>query len=226
MLNSKLQDGAQQVQNVNAEPENVNHFVNPVNQVQTLDSVGSVKNMFAPLVIAMILFIAAILNQLGQYARRKGHRHNGFGLSNNMLLLLTLLQVVGVLAFIAIDGIQVIHPVELVVAATVSAVSFTALCVFIDLLFGAPGILFSLVLMLIQLAGVLLPTSMLTNVYQAISELLPVTHAMSAFNYAINGVGNGMLLQSVIVLLYPIVIGAIYFFVSPQTKFGLNHVKD
>ena len=163
---------------MNAEPENVNHFVNPVNQDQTLDSVAQLKICLHSLVVAMILFIAAILNQLGQYARRKGHRHNGFGLSNNMLLLLTLLQVVGVLAFVAIDGIQVIHPVELVFAAGVRWMSFTALCVFIDLLF-APGILFSLVLMLVQLAGVLLPTSMLTTVYQAISELLPVTHAMS-----------------------------------------------
>ena len=226
LLNSKLADGADQVKNVNADPQNVNHFVNPVSQNETLESVGSVKNIFAPLVIAMVLFIAAILNQLGQYARRKGHRHSGFGLSNNMLLLLTLLQVVGVLAFVGIDGISVVHPIGLVVAAAITAVSFTTLCVFIDLLFGAPGILFSLVLMLVQLAGVLLPTSMLTTLYHAISELLPATHAMSAFNYAINGVGNGMVLQSVIVLLYPIVIGGIYYFVTHRQKLGLKNVKD
>lgn len=80
--------------------------------------------------------------------------------------------------------------------------------------------------MLVQLAGVLLPTSMLITVYHAISELLPVTHAMSAFNYAINGVGNGMVLQSVIVMLYPIVIGGIYYFVARSRKLSLKNAKD
>lgn len=222
-LNNKLAAGSQQVSKLNFTSANVDHFVTPVaSQTQADNLAKPLLSVLAPLVIFMVLFIGAVLTELGfnRYSQRfqAQPRLQKFGL----LAAAIVLQAAGILVVTRWMGVTVAHPMTLLLLLLLGSGLFTLIVFNFDRWWGTLGVLATLAILFIQLivSGGLLPNAMLSAVYQGISTILPGTYLLNGLNYALNDLATKPVINTVILFVFIVIFSLPFAF-----KRQLNALK-
>lgn len=204
-LNDKLADGSQQVSNLNFTSANVDQFVTPVVNKTQVDNLSKpLLSVLAPLVIFMVLFIGAVLIELGfnRYSRRF---HAQPRLQKMLLLTLAvILQAVGIVVVTTWMGIAVAHPISLLLLLILGGAVFTLIVFNFDRWWGTLGVLATIAILFVQLivSGGLLPNAMLSTVYQITGKFLPGTYLLNGLNYVLNGLATSPLISTFILFVF------------------------
>ncbi|WP_071130171.1 YhgE/Pip domain-containing protein [Enterococcus timonensis] len=204
-LNEKLADGSKQVSNLNFTAANVEHFVTPVtNQTQVDNLSKPLLSVLSPLVLMMVLFIGAVLTELG--FNRYSRRFQAQPRLQKIALLATaiVLQAVGILLVTMWMGVVVTHPITLLLLLVLGGSLFTLIVFAFDRWWGTLGVLGSLGLLFVQLivSGGLLPNAMLSGLYQTIGKFLPGTYLLNGLSYALNGLATSPFINTIILLVF------------------------
>lgn len=107
------------------------------------------------------------------------------GVAQSALLFVTMTRIV---------GIEVAHPVQLMLMVLLVSLTFVAINQALIALLGAPGRFAALVLIVLQLssAGATYPVETAPGLFQALHPWLPLSHAVDAFRSLIAGGGIGV----------------------------------
>lgn len=214
-LNSKLTAGANQIGTVNDGSGNVNHIATPISNQEVGNDQASLKNVFAPLVLALVLFLAAVVTQLGLFMpHRKLHT-----LMQEPLLaigLTALAQAVIADVVIAMLGITVANWFGLTVFTIAVAFIFTMICMILYHMFGRVGVLFAVLLALVQVivTGQVFPNAMLSSFYQVTANVLPMTYAIHGFETLINGASYSVWGAVALLIIFTAILGGIAYLID------------
>lgn len=204
-LNTKLAAGAKQVSGLNTSPANVSHFVSPVKNTTQADNLDKpLMSVLGPLVIFMVLFIGAILTELG--FNRYSASFQAQSLLNKLgyVGVSVVLQAIGIAIITALMGVNMAHPVAYISYLILGGAVFTLIVFSFDRWWGTLGVLATLAILFIQLiiSGGLLPNAMLSGLYQALSAILPGTYLLNGLNYALNGLATSPALSTFILFVF------------------------
>lgn len=207
-LNKKLAAGSQKVSQLNFTSANVDHFVTPIaNQTQADNLAKPLLAVLAPLVIFMVLFIGAVLTELG--FNRYSHHFQAQPCLQKFALLAAaiILQAAGILVVTSWLGVTIAHPVTMLLLLLLGSGLFTLIVFTFDRWWGTLGVLATLALLFVQLivSGGLLPNAMLSTVYQGISTILPGTYLLNGLNYALNDLATKPVASTVILVVFIVI---------------------
>ncbi|WP_461239965.1 YhgE/Pip family protein [Paucilactobacillus sp. N302-9] len=212
-LNTKLVDGAQQIGDVNAGTGNVNHFATPVSsREKDVAANENLKNVFAPLVLAFALFIGAVVTQLGLFIPNKKQA----ALKDEPLAAIAttaLVQSLIALVVVGVMGVTVQNWLGLAFFTIVTSALFTGICMILYHMFGRVGVLFAVLLALLQIVitGQVFPNAMLSGFYQSVASVLPMTYAIHGFDKLINGASYSAILMIVAMTAFTAILGGIAY---------------
>ncbi|KRK32512.1 YhgE/Pip domain-containing protein [Loigolactobacillus bifermentans] len=204
-LNSKLADGAKQVSGLNTSTANVNHFVSPVKNSTQADNLNKpLMSVLAPLVIFMVLFIGAVLTELG--FNRYSNSFQAQPLTNKLGYVgaAVVLQAIGIAVVTALMGVSMANPVAYLGFLILGSAVFTLIVFSFDRWWGTLGVLATLAILFVQLiiSGGLLPGDMLSGLYQGLSAILPGTYLLNGLNYALNNLATGPAFSTFILFVF------------------------
>lgn len=215
-LNKALQDGADQIGTIHAGSSNVNHLATPISNKEEGATSESLKNTFAPLMLALVLFLGAVVTQLGLFTPERRKRHTLFEEPLLAIGLTAVAQAVIADVLLAVLGVSVASWFGLTFFSLIVSVLFTAICMTLYHMFGRVGVLFAVLLALLQIiiTGQVFPNAMLSSFYQGIASILPMTHAIHGFDALINGTNYNVLLAIVFLLLFTVVLAGIAYLID------------
>ncbi|KRM13384.1 YhgE/Pip domain-containing protein [Paucilactobacillus suebicus] len=215
-LNSKLQDGADQIGTVHDGSGNVQHFATPISNKELGSTNENLKNTFAPLMLALVLFIGAVVTQLGLFTPERRKRHTLFEEPLLAIGLTAVAQAALADILIAILGVSVQSWFGLTFFSLIVSVLFTGICMTLYHLFGRVGVLFAVLLALLQIiiTGQVFPNAMLSSFYQGVASILPMTHAIQGFDALINGTNYNVLLAIIYLIVFTAVLAGIAYLVD------------
>lgn len=215
-LNKALQDGADQIGTIHAGSSNVNHLATPISNKEEGATSESLKNTFAPLMLALVLFLGAVVTQLGLFTPERRKRHTLFEEPLLAIGLTAVAQAVIADVLLAVIGVSVASWFGLTFFSLIVSVLFTAICMTLYHMFGRVGVLFAVLLALLQIiiTGQVFPNAMLSSFYQGIASILPMTHAIHGFDALINGTNYNVLLAIVFLLLFTVVLAGIAYLID------------
>lgn len=218
-LNSKLKDGADQIGTVNDGSSNVNHIATPISNKEMSADQADLKNVFAPLVLALVLFLAAVVTQLGLFMPNRKQKT----LMQEPLVaigLTALAQAIIADVVVAMLGVTVSNWFGLVFFTIIVSLLFTMICMLLYHMFGRVGVLFAVLLALIQVivTGQVFPNAMLSGFYQAVGSILPMTYAIHGFEALINGAGYSVWGAIALLIIFTAVLGGIAYLIDLVLK--------
>ncbi|WP_057778672.1 YhgE/Pip domain-containing protein [Paucilactobacillus vaccinostercus] len=215
-LNKALQDGADQIGTIHAGSSNVNHLATPISNKEEGATSESLKNTFAPLMLALVLFLGAVVTQLGLFTPERRKRHTLFEEPLLAIGLTAVAQAVIADVLLAVLGVSVASWFGLTFFSLIVSVLFTAICMTLYHMFGRVGVLFAVLLALLQIiiTGQVFPNAMLSSFYQGIASILPMTHAIHGFDALINGTNYNVLLAIAFLLLFTVVLAGIAYLID------------
>lgn len=215
-LNNKLQDGADQVGTIHDGSNNVNHFATPISNQELGSTNEDLKNTFAPLMLALVLFIGAVVTQLGLFTPERRKRHTLFEEPLVAIGLTAVAQAVIADILLAVLGVSVASWFGLTFFSLIVSVLFTGICMTLYHMFGRVGVLFAVLLALLQIiiTGQVFPNAMLSSFYQGFASILPMTHAIHGFDALINGTNYNVLLAIVFLLVFTAVLAGIAYLID------------
>ncbi|QER67025.1 YhgE/Pip domain-containing protein [Paucilactobacillus nenjiangensis] len=214
-LNTALQDGVSQLTPVSDSSKNTNHFATPVTTKDINSDTQDLKNTFAPLVLALVLFLSAVVTQLGLFTPKQ----RKISLLQEPLLAIGVTAVVQAIiadALIGILGVTVSNWVGLTLFTLLTSIFFTLICMLLYHIFGRVGVLFAVLLSLLQviITGQVFPNAMLSEFYQAVGNILPMTHAIHGFENLINGGDYSVWLAIAFLTVFTAILGGIAYLVD------------
>lgn len=214
LLNIKLTDGSKQVKGLSTGSQNVDHFVTPVaNKVLNSSDSDNLVNVFAPIIMTLILFVGAMLTQLT--LSRKNDNSIPISPIRRISTIAGVIigQSILITAFAQLFGLEVIQPFAFFMFNILIDATFTLACIALDKLFGTLGILVSFALLFLQLivTGGILPNEMLSKSYRIIAIFLPGTYSFNGLEQVINGSSTQLLSSSSILLLFCVIFLGIIF---------------
>lgn len=228
-LNKALQDGADQIGTIHAGSSNVNHLATPISNKTVGSSTETLKNTFAPLMLALVLFLGAVATQLGLFTPDRSKRHTLFQEPLLAIGLTAVGQAILADILLAVLGVSVESWFGLTFFSIIVSVLFTAICMTLYHLFGRAGVLFAVILALLQIiiTGQVFPNAMLSSFYQGVASILPMTHAIHGFDALINGTNYNVLLAIVFLVVFTAVLaGIVYLIDIAVAKRMANQVAD
>lgn len=206
-LNDGLQNGANEVNSINATDYTYEMLASPVetseSEMTTVDNNG---NAMAPYMMCVGLWVACIaLCLMYPLTSHSGKIENGFKwwLSKASILgIVTIAQAV-IMVFM-LKGINGLNPVELgktVLIACLASVTFMSIMYFFNILLDKVGSFIMLVFMVLQLGGCAgtYPLQLASKFYSIINPFMPFTYCVHAFRSAI--AGGPSIAKDIIVLL-------------------------
>ncbi|USS90297.1 YhgE/Pip family protein [Fructilactobacillus carniphilus] len=184
-LHGLLNRNAEKVIPINAKQKNVNSMINPVNNTVSGKGYGATLNkLFAPTIIAVVLYVGALLTYMAKiYSRR--HRSISFGYKA--------VTAIAIIQAITVDFISVYFQVEpsnivlLLLISTVAALSFNYISLAMNKIMGLVGLILMVVLLAVQIviSNNVIPANAL-GIFNKLAFLLPLTYGVKALNDVIN----------------------------------------
>lgn len=214
-LNTSLQDGVAQLTPVNDTNKNTDHFATPVVTKNISNDTQDLKNTFAPLVLALVLFLSAVVTQLGLFIPKK----RKVSLLQEPLLSIGITAVVQAIVasiLIGVLGVTVANWLGLILFTLLTSIFFTLICMLLYHVFGRVGVLFAVLLALLQviITGQVFPNAMLSGFYQAVGNVLPMTYAIHGFENLINGGDYNVWLAIAMLTIFTAILGGIAYLVD------------
>jgi putative membrane protein len=204
-LNSKLADGAKQVSGLNTSTANVNHFVSPVKNSTQADNLNKpLMSVLAPLVIFMVLFVGAVLTELGFNRYSNSFQNQPLANKLGYVGAAVVLQAIGIAVVTALMGVSMANPIAYLGFLILGSAVFTLIVFSFDRWWGTLGVLATLAILFVQLiiSGGLLPSDMLSGLYQALSAILPGTYLLNGLNYALNNLATSPVFSTFILFVF------------------------
>lgn len=214
-LNNKLAAGVDQIGTVNDGTGNVNHIATPISNQEVGSDQSSLKNVFAPLVLALVLFLAAVVTQLGLFMPNR-QLHTLLQEPLAAIGLTALVQAIISDIVVAVLGVTVTNWVGLIIFTIVVAFIFTMICMILYHMFGRVGVLFAVLLALVQVivTGQVFPNAMLSSFYQATANILPMTYAIRGFETLINGASYSVWGAVGLLVVFTAVLGGVAYLID------------
>ncbi|MDN4604272.1 YhgE/Pip domain-containing protein [Paenibacillus sp. F6_3S_P_1C] len=192
-LNTKLSDGAKQIEDVSLKDANAEMIAKPINlEKQEYSSVPNYGHALAPYVLILGLFVGAIaFNLVFPLTSPAGKKASGFswwlGKFSVGALQATLAALIMVIIMVLGMDLQVDNLLQFVVLAITASITFMFFVMLLNVAFGNAGRLLAMVILVIQLgaSGGMFPMELTNKFFNALHWLLPMSYAVEGFRSAL-----------------------------------------
>lgn len=218
-LNNLLTENANKVVPISTNQNNVNSIINPVNNNVSGKGYGAALNkLFAPTIIAVVLYIGALLTYM---LKIYSQRHKKINISKKLIVFIAIVQAVGVDLLSVYFNVQPSNVVLLLLISVVTSLSFNGISIAMNKLMKLSGLILMVVLLAVQIviSNNVLPADAL-GIFNKVAFLLPLTYGVKALNDVINSFlyTPALTVDMVALISYPIILFVIIFIVEKIKK--------
>ncbi len=208
-LKDSLEDGADEVNKVDATDDTLSMFSDPAElEHKEYSHVPNYGAALAPYIMSMALYIGAVVFNTIYPVRKMSTRNGsafGWWVSKLSIALPSaiLMGVIETLIMLAL-GLPVDHAAQFIGLAVITSMAFTSIVLFLAMTLNNVGRFIAMLLLILQLGGSggTFPMPLTNKFFMAIHPFLPMSYSIYGFRQAISdGLGQHIYVQAVLLML-------------------------